>query len=147
MSRYVDLLKQIPPDNEEISEVLLKKLNNAACALVKNRSGQYDLTEEERREYADYEPPEVNDRKQKWGLLDKWPVDMGDLWVCIEEISGDWCLGISVNSNPCVWFARGSKKHIQDLGKELNDIRETEGEEAFTTEIMSLIDDDLRRWD
>ncbi len=147
MSRYLDLLKQIPPGNEEISEILIKKLNNAACALVNNQAGQYDLTEEERRDYADYEPPEMNDRMQKWGLLDKWPLQLGELMICEDREHKEWLIGISFNSNPYLWFKSGSKKDIIELGNELIELRETEGEEAFQDEIMGLVETDMRRDD
>ena len=138
MSRFVDLLKQIPQDNEEIPDVLLKKLDIAACNLVNSQAGQYDLTEEERREYAAYESPEVNDRKQKWGLLDKWPLQLGSLAVFKEKTPNLWYLGICFGSNPYVVLEGGSKEEIFEKKKQLNEYRETEGEEAFEEEIMRL---------
>lgn len=140
MSRYLDLLKQIPLGKDEIPDVLLKKLDIAACNLVNSQAGQYDLSEEERREYADYEPPEVNDRRGIWGLLDKWPLQLGDLVILRSKTSSFWYLGVCFGSNPYVIIEAGSKEEILKEEQRLNAYRETEGEEAFEEEIMRLID-------
>ncbi len=141
MSRFVDLLKQIPQGNEEIPDVLLKKLDIAACNLVNSQAGQYDLTEEERREYAAYEPPEVNDRKQKWGLLDKWPLQLGNIELFRDNKNRKiWYLGIRFDLNPPVVFERGFNYEIIERAERLTEYRKSEGEEAFEEEIMRLID-------
>ena len=141
MSRFVDLLKQIPQDNEEIPDVLLKKLDIAACNLVNSQAGQYDLTEEERREYAAYESPEVNDRKQKWGLLDKWPLQLGNIELFRDNKNRKiWYLGIRFDLNPPVVFERGFNYEIIERAERLTEYRKSEGEEAFEEEIMRLID-------
>jgi len=140
LSRYLDLLKQIPPGSKEISSVLLNKLDIAAWNLVNSQAGQYDLTEEERREYADYEPPEVNNRKQRWGLLDKWPLQLGELAILKDKRTNYWNLAVCFGSNPYIVFEHGSKEEIFRREKRLNEYRETDGEEAFENEIMRLID-------
>lgn len=140
MSRFVELLKQIPPGNEEISDNLLKKLDIAACNLVNSQAGQYDLSVEERREYADYEPPEANDRRGRWGLLDKWPLQLGDLVILRSKTGSFWYLGICFGSNPYAILDAGSKEEILEEEQQLNEYRETEGEEAFEEAIMELID-------
>jgi hypothetical protein len=140
LSRYVDLLKQIPPGKEEISGNLLKQLNDAACNLLYNRAGQYDLTEEERREYADYEPLEVSDNGGRWGLLDKWPLQLGDLTILRRKDKKYWYLGICFGSNPYVILECGTKEEIFERTEKLNKYRETEGEEAFENKIMYLLD-------
>jgi hypothetical protein len=148
LSRFVDLLNQIPPGKEEIPEKLLKKLDIAASNLVRNDLGLNDELSEEERRNADYDNiPELYDRRGKWGLLDKWPLKLGDLVIFRYEKTNYWNLGISFGSNPYVVLDCGSKKEILEEKEQLNKYRETEGEEAFQEEIMRLIDEDLRRED
>jgi len=140
LSRYLDLLKQIPPGKDEIPDGLLKKLDIAACNLVNSQAGQYDLSEEERREYADYDDfAHVYDRGGRWGLLDKWPLQLGDLVILRSKTSSFWYLGICFGSNPYAIIEGGSKEKILEEEQRLNEYRETEGEEAFEEEIMRLI--------
>jgi hypothetical protein len=67
--------------------------------------------------------------------------------ICEDREHKEWLIGISFNSNPYLWFESGSKKDIIELGNELIELRETEGEEAFQDEIMGLVETDMRRHD
>lgn len=142
MSRYLDLLKQIPLGKEEIPDVLIKNLDAAASSLLRNHAGQYDLSAEERQMYADYEPPDREEVEGggNWGLLDRWPLELGGLVILKGKDTSYWYLGISISSNPYVTLERGSKEEIYERAKELDEYRKTEGEEAFKEEIMRLVD-------
>lgn len=154
MSRYLDLLKQIPPGNEETSEHLLKQLNIAASNLLSNQT--VDFPDGEKRDdylyegqiserydlvRADYDSPEIDNRIGRWGLLKEWPLDLGDLAIFRDTNNSNyWYLGICFGLNPYVMFERGSKDKIAKRAEQLNEYRESEGEEAFEEEIMYLID-------
>lgn len=146
MSRFVNLLKEIPPGNEEIPEILLKQLDIAAYDLVRNQAGQYDITEEERRNISGNDLEEVSGRYQKWGLLDKFPLSVGELMIWPEE-NGKWALGLSFGANPRVELEIGSKERILELRRSLNEIRAEEGEEAYEEEIMRKRSRYLGEWD
>jgi hypothetical protein len=155
----MDLLKQIPPGKEEIPEILLKKLDIAACNLIRNQSCLIDIPEERVKDDYQYEGQDTRDgydpvrgdsepfegsdtfyRYSKWGLLDKWPLQLGDLAIFKGKNTNYWYLGISFGSHPYVMFERGSKEEIFERAEKLNEYRETEGEEVFEDEIMRLID-------
>lgn len=99
MSKFLDLLKQIPPGDEEIPEDLYKKLDTAAINLLNNQTvdappegpksddyvyeGRTELKYEPTRE--DHEPSEIDgpieEYNQPWVLLDRWPLKITDLTV------------------------------------------------------------------
>jgi len=145
VSRFLDLLKQIPPGKEEIPEVLLKQLDMAAYGLINSEAGQHDLSEVERAEYDEFHsklgPEEPNSiRKGRWGLLDKWPLMLGDLAIFRSKDSEYWYLGISSGDNPCLMLKCGSKDEILEEEERLNEYRKTEGEESLEDEVMRLVD-------
>jgi hypothetical protein len=165
LSRYTELLKQIPPGNKEPSEFLIKSLNAAAYNLITNKSGLYELSEEERRNIE--ELPEVMDRKQSWGLLNKWPLEVGELmqWQANSEVKERylkvqenlkgkfvrdglsslpiWVLAVSFNQERYASLAVGSKEEIFAIVDGLERTREENGEEAYKEELMYLRDDYL----
>jgi hypothetical protein len=145
LSRFIELLKQIPPGKEEIPDKLLKQLDIAATGLIINQAGQYDLSEEERKEYEAYDDsPEVYDKGGRWGLLDRWPLHLGDLAVFVARETNDWYLEISSESNPYMTLMRGSKRKILAEADRLNEFRKIEGEEAFEDEVMRMVDRHLK---
>jgi hypothetical protein len=151
----MDLLKQVPPKGE-IPDILLKKGNIAACNFLMNKT--VDAPEEGKRDdygyegqiserYAlvrsDLEPFEglqTFHKPQKWGLLDRWPLQLGDLVAFKGKNTNYWYLGVCFGLNPRVVFERGSREEIFERAKILNEYRETEGEAAFEDEIMYLLD-------
>jgi hypothetical protein len=155
LSQFMDLLKQVPPKGE-IPDILLKKGNIAACNLLMNKT--VDAPEEEKRDdygyegqiserYApvrsDSEPFEGKQRfdgPQEWSLLDRYPLQLGDIVILQAKDKIYWYLGISSCSNRYFVFERGSKEEIYKRAKELNEYREKEGEDAFEAEIMYLRD-------
>jgi len=143
LSRYLDLLKQIPPGKEEIPENLLKQLNSAAWSIMRSRSGQHDLTEEERQDYdisySDYDPDACSP-PGRWGLLDRWPLQLGDLVIFRYKESDFWYLGINSGSNPDLMLKCGSKVEILEEMERLAEYRKTSEEEAFEDEVMRLVD-------
>ena len=141
MSRYLDLLKQIPPGKEEIPEVLLKQLNSAASSMISNRAGQYDLSEDDLRNYEyDQYDPDACSLPGRWGLLDRWPLQLGDLVIFRSTDPEFWYLEISSGSNPNLMLKYGSKEEILVEEERLSEYRKTEGEEGFEDEIMRLVD-------
>jgi len=143
LSRYLDLLKQIPPGKEEIHEDLLKQLNSAAWSIMRSRAGQYDLTEEDRQNYDisynDYDPDACS-TPGRWGLLDKWPLRLGELVILKSEETEFWYLGINSGSNPNLMLKCGSKSEIFEEMERLTEFRKTSEEEIFENEIMHLVD-------
>lgn len=143
MSRYIDLLKQIPPGKGEIPENLLKQLDCAASSIMRSRAGQHDLTEEERQDYDisynDYDPDACSP-PGRWGLLDRWPLQLGDLVIFRYKESDFWYLGINSRSNPDLMLKCGSKVEILEEMERLAEYRKTSEEEAFEDEVMRLVD-------
>lgn len=143
MSRFMNLLKRIPPGKGEIPEVLLKQLDCAASSIINSRAGQYDITEEDRQNYDisynEYDPDACSP-PGRWGLLDKWPLQLGDLAIFKSEDSEFWYLGISSGSNPYLMLRCGSKEEILEEGERLNEYRKSEGEEGLEDEVMRLVD-------
>lgn len=146
MSRFVDLLKQIPPGKEEIPDDLLKKLDIAAINLITNKAGQHDLPEAERLNFAFEDLPEMYDWGGAWSRPDfyyRFPLEPGDIWLL--KYKGDiWKLGVSFGGNPIVTFCEGSKKQMIEERHRLNDIKDKNGKEALEDEIMELMDDYTR---
>ena len=141
--RYIELLKQIPPGKEELPEVLLKKLDSAAFSLINNQAGQYDPTDEEREACNADNPddfPEISDWHGKWGLLDRWPLKLGDLILYKSDESGVWYLEINSGSSCNLVLESGSKHEMLKEMESLDEYREAKGEEAFEAEIMRLVD-------
>jgi hypothetical protein len=141
--RYIELLKQIPPGKEELPEVLLKKLDSAAFSLINNQAGQYDPTDEEREACNADNPddfPEISDWHGKWGLLDRWPLKLGDLILYKSDESGVWYLEINSGSSCNLVLESGSKHEMLTEMESLDEYREAKGEEAFEAEIMRLVD-------
>jgi len=161
LSRFMDLLEQIPPGKEEIPDILLKKLDIAATNLVTNQAGLCDIPEGavkddyvyegiDTRNDGDFNPvrgdfeypeePEVNDRGQICGLPSfyyRFPIRAGDLWLC-EYKEGFWELHTSFNEGYSVPLCNGSKKQMIEEGDRLINIRDKDGEEAYQEEIMKL---------
>lgn len=139
--RYIELLKQVPPGKEKIPEKLLKQLDIAACSFVNSLSEQYDLSEEEREEYVNYDyAPYLYDRGGKWGLLDKWPLQLEYLEIYKNEETGLFYLEISSRSSSNMVLKSGSKYDVSEEAERLSKYREAEGEEAFEAEVMRLVD-------
>lgn len=141
--RYIELLKQIPPGKEELPEVLLKKLDSAAFSLINNQAGQYDPTDEEREACNADNPddfPEISDWHGKWGLLDRWPLQLGDLIIYKGDEPRRWYLEINSGGSSNLVLESGSKQEMLKEMESLNEYREAEGEEAFEAEIMRLVD-------
>jgi len=143
LSRYLNLLKQIPPGKEEIPEDLLKQLDNAAVGMLRSRAGQHDLTEEERQDYdisySNYDPDACSP-PGRWGLLDKWPLRLGELVILKSEETEFWYLGINSGSNPNLMLKCGSKSEIFEEMERLTEFRKTSEEEIFENDIMHLVD-------
>ena len=145
MSRYLDLLKQIPLGKEEIPEDLLKRLDNAAVGILRNCAGQHDLTEEEREEYnISYSGDnfDVCGPTGRWNFLDKWPLRLGRLVILVDNKKPELrYLGIASGSNPYLILKCGSKNEIHEEMERLIELRETSEEEVFEDEIMFLAGD------
>jgi len=140
VSRFLDLLNQLPKCKGEIPEGLLKRLDAAAINLINNLDSQYDLPEEERRSYSADDLLEVQNRPGGRGLQGKSPLPLGDLEVFKYETDKFWYLRIRFGRAPYTMIRFGSEEEILAEEKRLNTLRETEGEEAFEDEVMRLID-------
>lgn len=140
LSRFLDLLKQLPKGKEEIPDDLLKRLDIAACNLVNSQDGQYDLSEEERRVYSANDLQEVQNRPGGPGLEKKFPMPLGEVVILRRRGDKDWYLGIRFGRAPYSLIRFGSKEKILNEEERLITLREEKGELAFEDEVMRLRD-------
>lgn len=109
MSRFAELLAQIPPGKEEISEDLEKELKRAAFRLAVSRNGQYDISPEEREELND----EGCEFTELVNPRAKWEERYSDEWLLIFEGID----GISVGGSLAIGKGRYAENKQKALKK------------------------------
>ena len=127
MSRYFDLLKQIPPgQDEEIPEELEKELKRAAYRLATTQSGQADISPEKRQELLTSNNSVWSDSAIKPEKLDIDFEDDGPILFQVRDGSRILTIG------------KGSRGEFWKLEQRLKEIRAKGGISAFEAEVRRL---------